>query len=105
MDWYRIPVQVKRLTGVGAKGKIYAATVEELCWVDDQRRLVRDLDGSETVSETTVFFPLSVADVPLGSLVTLPAEFGGRQAAVLAVSRQDSYGDRSLAEHVELALR
>lgn len=104
-DWYRIPVQVKRLTGVGAKGKITAAAVTELAWVDDTRQMVRDIDGNEVLSETTVYLPLTVADVPLGSLVTLPASFGGRQSTVLAVSRRDSYGAGSLAEHVELALR
>lgn len=101
--WWRHTVQVERLDGTGAYGDVYLTATAALCAIDDRRRMVRDATGTETVSETTILLPLTTADVPLGSRVTLPASHGGRTATVLAVSRHDS-GGMPTPNHLELAL-
>lgn len=104
-DWWRHPIKVERLTGTGAYGDTFAPADDPLPlgFIDDRRRMVRDSSGSEVVSETTVALPITTPDVPPGSLVTLPATHGGRQATVLAVSRHDG-GGQPTPDHLELAL-
>lgn len=88
-QWFTTPVQVRRLTGSGAYGPVHAAAVEVLGAVDARVRLVRDPTGAEVTSSTTVVFP-GGTDVPVGSLVTLPASHGDRTATVLAVGVYDA---------------
>lgn len=88
-EWFTTPVQVQRLTGSGAYGPVHAAAVEVLGAVDARVRLVRDPTGAEVTSSTTVVFP-GGTDVPVGSLVTLPASHGARTATVLAVGVYDA---------------
>ena len=101
-SWWRHQVSIARYEGVGAYGDKYATPVTYLGVVEDQRRLVRDADGEEVVSSSTVRLPIATPDVPLGSIVTLPG-FGGRMSTVLAVSRHDS-GGQPTPDHLELAL-
>ena len=96
-------VTVKRWQGVTGRGPSYAATTTPMGWVDDEQRLVRDADGNEVVSSTSVFLPATEANVPPKSLVTLPAVFGGGERPVLASSRAES-GALDLPDHIELNL-
>lgn len=101
--WWRHPVTIARLTGSGPYGETWAEPTAHRAWVDDTRRMVRDATGTEVVSETTVLLPAFTALVPVGSLLTLPAAFGAREARVLAVTRHDGAG-LPTPDHLELAL-
>lgn len=101
--WWVHTVTIQRKTGEGAFGDHYDEPATLRGFVDDRRRLVRDGDGNETVSESTVLLPIDTAHVPLGSQVTLPATFGSRTSTVLAISRHDG-GGQPTPDHLELAL-
>ncbi|WP_051164449.1 hypothetical protein [Nocardia testacea] len=79
-------VQVRRFVGEGASGAVLSDSAAERGNVSARNQMVRDASGDEIVSSATVAFPPSVAQVAPGSLVELPAEFGGRTAKVVAVS-------------------
>lgn len=101
-SWWRHEVSVARYTGVGAYGDQFATPVPYTGTVEDSRRLVRGPDGEQLTSSTTVRLPIDTPDIPLGSIVFLPA-FGGRAATVLAVSRHHG-GGQPTPDHLELAL-
>lgn len=95
-------VTVATLTGSGGMGQTFADPVDVVCFVDDQRRLVRDTHGAEIVSESTVL-DVDLAHAPTwvpGSLVTLPS---GRQATVITAAVRTS-GDLDLPDHIEVSL-
>lgn len=102
-EWWRHEVSVQRWLGTSAYGDVYDPATLHMGAVDEKRRLVRDKTGAEVVSETTVRFPATTAAVPPGSLVTLPAAYGGRTSVVIAASRHDG-GGQPTPDHLELAL-
>lgn len=91
-------ITVEAYRGTGAFGDVYdqASTVTP-CFVDDIRKLVRASDGSQVVSETTVYAPPSTT-APVGSRITLPS---GRTTTVITSKRLTAYG-LAVPEHVEL---
>ncbi|MCZ4557982.1 hypothetical protein O4215_20685 [Rhodococcus maanshanensis] len=89
--WVHMAV-VRRLEGDGAFGPQFSAPIGEPCLVSNGSKLVRGPDGAEVVSTASVAFPPTVALVPVGSEVLLPAEFGGRTALVLATNIGDGGG-------------
>lgn len=97
------PVTVKRKTGQGARGPVYALATIESAAIDDTTKLVRSATGAEVVSSTTVAFPKDTAYIPPGSLVTLPIPFGGRTAAVIDVQVADG-GGLPTPDHVAVSL-
>lgn len=99
-QWWVHDVLVKRKTGEGAYGPSYAAGVTYTGFVVDKIQTVRGADGNETVSSTTLALPWSVADIPPGSLVTLPS---GREAEVITFARADA-GGVPVPRHLELTL-
>ena len=97
-------ITVEAYEGAGAYGDVFAApAVVTPCVVEDTTRKVTvqtgDAEGSERLSATTVYGPLS-ATVPPGSRVTLPS---GRITGVLAVARVTAHG-HPLPEHLEISL-
>lgn len=94
-------VTIEAWTGTNGYGvDIYAAPVNEECFVEDKRRLVRSATtGDEVVSESTVYLQLD-ASAPPESRVTLPS---GRVATVITALRRDG-GDLPVPSHLELAL-
>ncbi len=94
-------VSVETLIGTGAYGDVHAEPVTVSCFVEDKRRLVRNNDGKEVVSETTLYGPVerSLVWTP-GSLVTLPS---GRVATVITPASHTS-GDLDLPDHAEASL-
>lgn len=73
-------------------------TTSELlrCFVDDTRRLVRDAQGTETVSESSLTGPPEHFDqYKVGAKVNLPH----RQAEVISVGLAESHG-LDLPDHV-----
>jgi len=102
-DWYVHTVDVET---VGAPDEWGAPTItvhkNVPCWVEDQIEMVRNQDGQEEVSTSTVFVALEDADkFKPGSLVT----YNGRTPArVITVSTADSVvGDDLDGAEVRLA--
>lgn len=89
---------VRAYLGHTATGPQFAAAVDVDCYAEDRRRLVRARDGSEVVSETTIWVDPSV-NCPAESEVTV----NGRTTTALTVSRFD-YSDAT-PNHQEIALR
>jgi hypothetical protein len=95
----RHEVTVEAFRGDGARGPVYGPPATVRCFVDDQRRRVRDSGGNEVVSSTTVRTLLGV-DAPAGSRVTLA---DGREATVIQALRRDG-GGLPTPDHLELVL-
>jgi hypothetical protein len=93
-------ITVKTYLGSGTLGAVYAPPVEVACFVDDKRSLVRDGQGAEIISETTVYAPVGAHALTPESLVTLPS---AREATVITVAARQS-GDLALPDHIEAAL-
>ena len=82
--WWKWPVVGKRKLGDGANGPVFDTSTVHLSKVTQKRKMVRNSDGNEVVSEARVSLSALTPTIPVGSLVTFPAEFGGREAEVLA---------------------
>jgi hypothetical protein len=97
-------VKIERLAGPGAYGLTYdtAETVSGL--VDDEQRLVVNMQGQTVTSTATVYLPVGTADVPVQSRITLLPPFGNRAAEVIKATRHDS-GALGLPDHLELSLQ
>lgn len=103
-QWWVHTTDVQRFAGSGSEGDTWDAVAEGVpCFISDKRRLVRAGTGEQVVSETTVLYPKTTADIPVDSLITLPALFGGRTSTVLAVSRHDG-GGLPTPDHLEVAI-
>ncbi|MEV1167341.1 hypothetical protein [Nonomuraea sp. NPDC049784] len=99
-DWLlRHEAVIEPFEGDGAYGPIYGAAVTVKCLVDDERRLVRDAQGAETVSDTTIFFPPGTR-CPEGSRVTV----NSRVTTVIASYARDG-GGLPTPDHVEVVCR
>lgn len=92
-------VTVEPWTGSGAYGDVWGTGFTLACFVEDKRRLVRAADGSEVVSETTVYANRGPS-IPNRSRVTLP---NGRKPLVIVVSDHDG-GDLPVPSHLEIAM-
>lgn len=98
MGW---DITVEPYAGAGAHGPLYGDPVAVRALMDAGRRRVRDTEGDEVVSETTLRVRLTDADhFPTGSRVTLP---DGTTPTVITTSRHDG---RSLPapSHLEVSL-
>ncbi|MBP2522270.1 hypothetical protein J3A74_001378 [Rhodococcus sp. PvP104] len=82
--WFVWPVSVQRHAGEGPYEPAFDPAVTVLGKITTKRKLVKAADGSEAISEARVSLPVGTALIPVDSLVTLPPEFGGRTAQVLA---------------------
>ncbi|MEU7855259.1 hypothetical protein [Nonomuraea sp. NPDC049141] len=90
---------IEPFEGEGAYGPVHGAPFTERCLVDDERRLVRNAEGSETVSDTTIFFPPQT-HCPEGSRVTV----NGRTTTVIA-SHDRTGGGLPTPDHTEVVCR
>lgn len=101
-DWLlRHTVTVEPYTGPGAYGDTYGSPVSVRALVEQRRRLVRTVDGTEAVSGTTVYAQLdALAQVPARSRVTLPT---GITSKVITASRYDG-GGLPTPDHWEISL-
>lgn len=88
-DWLTQTVQVRPLLGSTAEGVTFGAlvTLDEV-GVEDARRLVRDSDGREVVSETTLYVPPGKAAVKPGDEIILAS----RTATVIRVADFEPFG-------------
>jgi hypothetical protein len=91
-------VTVEAYTGSGPHGDVYAAAVSVTCFVDQKRKLVRAPNGSQVISESTVYAALETA-APPRSRITLP---DGQVTLVISAARRDGAG-LPVPEHLEIA--
>lgn len=92
-------VLVEPHEGEGPFGPEYGEQTSVRCVIDEKRRLVRDAEGSEVVSETTLYMPLDTV-CPAGSRVIA----SGRQTTVITASRRDG-GGLPTPDHLEVVLQ
>lgn len=92
----RHEVTVEPYEGDGAYGPVYGDPVTIPAFVDAQTTMVRDADGVEVVSSTTVY-AVDVPDLPIGSRIT----YAGRELTALAVKRRDG-GGLPTPDHVQI---
>lgn len=76
-------VSVQSYSGDGSYGPVYSAAVAVACNIDTRRRMVRNANGDEVVSEATLFVhPDDAAPFVPESLLSI----SGRQSRVMAVN-------------------
>lgn len=92
-------VSVRTKTGTTGVGVLFANPVDVACFVDETVRLVRNSDGNQVVSSTTVYTSDTRSLWEPGSMVTV----FGRPTTVIAVSRRDDGGEGGW-QHTEVAL-
>lgn len=97
-------VTIEPYEGEGAYGPTFGTAVTNVpAFVEDRRRLVRDRNGDEVVSETTVIVKPTVT-CPAESRVTVwPGTSRQRTARVVVASRHDG-GGLPTPDHLEIAL-
>lgn len=83
--------------GAGAYGDSYGDAFNLPCYFEGKRQLVRASDGSEVISEGTLY--ANPGDVPAGSKVTIL----GRETWAITVSVFDDGGLFGMS-HIEVAL-
>lgn len=89
---------IEPLTGEGPFGRTFGPATPVACRRQDGRRLVRDANGDEVVSSTTLrMAPTEVC--PAGSQVTLD---DGTVTTAIAAARR--LGGRGPVDHLEVAL-
>ncbi|GAA3144941.1 hypothetical protein Ppa06_58230 [Planomonospora parontospora subsp. parontospora] len=88
---------IRPFLGDGAYGPVFGEEVTERCLADDERRLVRDADGTEVVSDLTLYMRPGVV-CPPGSEVTV----NGRTTTVIVSHARDG-GGLPTPDHVEVA--
>lgn len=81
-------VVVRRYTGAGATGPTYAAAATVACLVEDVRRMVRDNDRREVLSETTFYCLPDEPYIPPESEV----DVNGRTTTVIVAKNRDGNG-------------
>ncbi|MDX3065396.1 hypothetical protein PV518_25005 [Streptomyces sp. ND04-05B] len=97
----RHEVTVEAKEGEGPYGPTYAAPVTVRCFVEQKTRLVRNAEGDEVVSSSTVFCQLdALAQPPPKSRVTLA---DGTKTKVIAAHRNDGAG-LPTPDHFEIQL-
>lgn len=101
--WMTHAVVVERLIGTSGTGAPAYGELETLAaFVDPGESYVRGTAGESVLSTATCFLPVEVETVPVGSRVTLPADFGGRVATVVQSAHRRS--GRGTPDHLEVKL-
>lgn len=99
-DFYVHTVTVDVVTSGGPWGDEVTTSDPLRCFIDDSRSFVRDSNGTEVVSSTTITAPPEYSDMfTPGAAVNLPS----RTASVIAVAVADSK-DLDLPDHIEVSL-
>jgi hypothetical protein len=100
-EFYVHTAQVEMFVGTSGYGvDLYAAPVTIACYVDDARKLVRNSDGEQVVSESTLAtYPVNAPVFEADSRVTIR----GNASSVIKTAYADS-GDLDLPDHVAVSL-
>lgn len=85
-DWLKQSVVVRNPVGAGAEGTIYdPPQIVQNVMVEHKRRLVRDVDGREVLSETTLYAPGDSLAMKPGARVDL---LDGSRSTVITAAKQ-----------------
>jgi hypothetical protein len=91
--WFPHQVRVRPLLGAGGMHESHGPEVSAAAEVKDKTELIRDADGSQTVSSSQVTVPLDTV-APVGSFVTVwPGTPSERKSRVIATSRNENDPD------------
>lgn len=102
--FFRWPIAVRRKTGQSATAPVYGDWDTSIkAKIRTENRVVVDADGNEVLAAVTLQTFVSTPQIPPGSLVTLPSEFGGITGRVIAESPHDS-GLENLPAYYEFHL-
>lgn len=93
-------VVIRRYLGAGATGARFGPDEVTSCFAEDARRLIRNDDGQEVVSETTFYCLPTVATIPPESEV----DVNGRTTTVIVARRRDG-GGLPTPDHMEVSLK
>ncbi|MCW2496345.1 hypothetical protein [Jatrophihabitans sp.] len=108
-EWWVHVVGVRRLAAIGGTGgDVYvpAAPADPVTVTGlyrDGSKLVTDGNGKQILSSGQFAFPITIDPIPVGSLVTVPARFGGRTSKVITANIGDG-GGQPTPDHHEIAL-
>jgi len=94
----RHKVSIRPYTGTTSLGKQYGTSFLSMAFVADGNTMVRDSNGNQVVSSSTVILPLNT-NCPVGSEMTTPT----KTAFVLATNRRDAPG-LPTPDHLEVKL-
>lgn len=108
-DFFVHTASVEKWLGTGSNGDIFAAPVTIACFADDSRKLVRDKDKQQVISETTLYTSITNASLFVEkSRVTVLGDSDGdeptgRAAYVIKINANDS-GNLDLPDHLAVSL-
>lgn len=108
-DWWVHQATVRRLVGSGDAGDVYAPAEPAdpaivTGFYRDGAKLVTDRNGREVVSTAQFAHPATDARIPVGSVFTAPARFGGGTSKVIESKLGDG-GGQPTPDHYEIALQ
>ena len=98
-------VTIESYLGDTAYGPNYGPPEVIKCFLDDARKFVRDANGEQVVSETTIYIDLIAANA-LGTPITAYSrvDIGTRKTTILSVKIQDT-PNLPTPNYLELSLK
>src|SRR5687767_5886781 len=86
---FLIAISVRRKTGQGPQGAVFAAPATIMASVNQNPKLVRLPNGQQVAPSASIAFSIDEPEVPLGSMVTTP---GRAEAQVVQISTANGGG-------------
>lgn len=86
---FLIEIWVRRKTGQGPQGAVFATAVPIMASVNQNPKLIRLANGQQVAPSASIAFSINLPEVPLGSMVTTP---GRAEAQVIQVSNATGGG-------------
>lgn len=86
---FLITISVRRKTGQGPQGAVFAAAVPIKASVNQNPKLVRLPNGQQVAPSASIAFSIDEPEVPLGSMITTP---GRAEAQVVQISTANGGG-------------
>jgi|SRR5215467_1358151 len=102
LDWATQNVTIEPYSSSDPYGaNLYGAPVSIPCVIEEKIRMIRDVNGQERMSTTTLYL---ISDAPIDprSRVTLPVMFQG--APKLPIGNVSNYSDQHGYSHTEVYL-
>lgn len=112
-DWWVHPIGIERLTGEGGAGKVYGTLEIVFGFWDDYTKRIVTSTGVEIVSTARCMLPTKywddagvmhlVENIPPGSRVTPPSEFGAQSREAVDFGRHEA-SQMPVPDHLEVVL-
>lgn len=100
-EWWQHEIGLKRKTGTSGYEDTFSALTTAKGFYDGGSKQVRSATGDQIMASATVFFPITEAIIPEGSLLTAPPEMDGRESKVIQCVRRE-VGTMDLPVHWEV---